>query len=70
VKAVAVTIKYDREMGEGTVHVSPAFRQENALMRADVLKDALFDLKIKYNNAVKEAFAGFERVEKKKATRT
>mgnify|MGYP003145909362 CR=1 FL=1 len=50
-RKVAVKIMADADGGEADAVVSDWFREQNGLLRADILQDAIDDLQQMYDNA-------------------
>jgi hypothetical protein len=49
-------LKADIEAGEGFIHLTQEWRDLPPLLRADILKDWLGDMKVMYENSVRDAF--------------
>ena len=60
------TLKADVDAGEGDVELKPEFREEDALYRADVLQDVIFQLRLEYLTARDDMAREFREARAKK----
>jgi hypothetical protein len=60
------TLKADVDAGEGYVELKPEFREEDALYRADVLQDVIFQLRLEYLTARDDMAREFREARAKK----
>jgi hypothetical protein len=50
----AFTVKWNSERDLTTIEYTASFVDAHIVLQADILKDALFDLEIKYNEVVEK----------------
>jgi hypothetical protein len=50
----AFTVKWNSERDLTTIEYTASFVESHVITQADILKDALFDLEIKYNEVVEK----------------
>ena len=52
------TLRVDYKNGEGEIHLDQRFKESEAILRADVLKDWIYDLQNEYDKALIELRKG------------